>query len=78
MGVKHESKKLSVTALTQIAAEIESASAQLTAIGDKMQQQDIKSIDVRYYSTMIKALKALSNFSSECSQAYLDKHLPKP
>lgn len=78
MGVKHESKKLSVTALSQISAEIEYASAQLTAITGKMKKQDIKSIDVRYYSTMIKALKALSNFSSECSQAYLDKHLPKP
>ncbi|MCH2612174.1 MAG: hypothetical protein MK006_14010 [Pirellulales bacterium] len=67
-----------MTALSQISAEIEYASAQLTAITGKMKKQDIKSIDVRYYSTMIKALKALSNFSSECSQAYLDKHLPKP
>ena len=78
MGVKHESKKLSVTALSQISAEIEYASAQLTAITGKMKKEDFKSFDVRYYSTMIKALKALSNFSSECSQAYLDKHLPKP
>jgi hypothetical protein len=75
MGVTRQAVKMSAEELKTVSSEMAAMAARLHAIATKMEDNEIKSIEVTHRKTMHTGIKYCANFCSAADAGWIDAAL---